>query len=177
MKLFQRISLVLSVLAWIVPGATAQVATGGTYSLQQSVIAKGGGNRSDPATNLFRVEVTAGQAAAGYNLGNGGYGVNSGFWTLLLAPTAADASITGRVVREDGLGLRNVVVTLMGGTLNAPRTVLTGSFGYFAFDEIEPGQIYLISVTSKRYGFAQPTQTIAVFGNVADLVFQASCQN
>ncbi|MEO6393005.1 MAG: carboxypeptidase-like regulatory domain-containing protein, partial [Pyrinomonadaceae bacterium] len=103
--------------------------------------------------------------------------VNSGFWTPLFSPTVANATITGRVLRNDGLGIRNVVVTLAGGSLTSTRIALSSSLGYFSFDQIEPGQIYQITVTSKHYGFAEPSQTISVFGDFANIVFQSSWQN
>jgi hypothetical protein len=177
MKRTRLLCIALLLVGLWATGAAAQVASGGTYTLDQAVVANGGGTSSDTVNNLYTIEGTAGQSAAGYNMGNGRYGINSGFWTVVLAPTATNATITGRVMSVNGLGVRNVTVTLSGGSLTSPRTVLTSGFGYFTFDQIEPGQIYVVSVTSKRYGFANPTQTISVFGDVADIVFQASWQN
>ncbi len=81
------------------------------------------------------------------------------------------------MLTQDGRGIRNIYVVINGGALTTPRVALTSSFGYFAFDDIEVGQTYVISISSKRYGFAQPTQAISVIDNVNDLVFQASWEN
>lgn len=157
--------------------ASAQVASGGGYILNRSAIANSGGQSTDPVNNAYRINGTAGQVAAGYGLTGPRYGIISGFWNVVQVPTAAGASITGRVVTLRGAGLRNVVVTIEGGSLTAPRTTLSTTFGYFNFEDLEPGHLYVVTVNSKRYGFATPTQTIPVFGNVTELLFQAGWEN
>ncbi len=52
-------------------------------------------------------------------------------------------------------------------------SVLTNGFGYFIFPAVEAGQTYVLSVTSKRYTFAEPVQVVTVNENVAGLDFQA----
>lgn len=162
---------------WFGSTASAQVATGGGYTLNKAVIANGGGQSTDPVNNQYRVNGTAGQPAAGYGLTSPRFGVNGGFWNLVQAPTAANASIIGRVLAPNGAGVRNVSVVIEGGSLTTPQQTLTTSFGYFTFDGLEPGEVYVISVGSKRFGFANPTQTIMLTGNIIDLVFQAGWQN
>jgi hypothetical protein len=70
----------------------------------------------------------------------------------LLAPSAANVSVSGRVMTAEGQGLRNAVVTLTlsGGAVHTART---GSFGYYRFDDIEVGQNVIVSVRSKLYQF------------------------
>lgn len=101
--------------------------------------------------------------------------VTNGTMTVT-GPTAASASVSGRVLTAQGGGLTGVRVTLAGGTLTAPRQALTSSFGYFTFEDIEAGHTYIITVSAKRYGFAQPTQVISVLDNVTDIVFVADPQ-
>ena len=162
------------VLALTVSPASAQIATGGAYALEQSVIANGGGNS---AAGIYGVVGTTGQTAAGTNGTGGTYSLRGGFWSPGFAPSAANVSISGSVLREDGLGIRNVRVTINGGSLTTARTALTSSFGYFTFEDIEAGQTYIISVASKRYGFAQPSQAISVLDNITDLVFTSTWLN
>lgn len=67
-------------------------------------------------------------------------------------PTAAGVSVSGRVLTEDGRGLTNATVMLtdmQGQTL----TARTSSFGYYLFDDLAAGQMYVISVLSKRYTY------------------------
>jgi Tol biopolymer transport system component len=68
------------------------------------------------------------------------------------------ASVTGRVVTDQGLGLRNAVVTLTDSS--TARTVTTGSLGYFHFDNVATGKIYTVGVRSKRFRFEMHTLTV-----------------
>lgn len=174
-KLVNRsVSCFVVIMAFLAANISAQIVTGGNYALEQSVIASGGGNS---AGGNYGVNGTAGQAAAGTTATGSPYAVRGGFWQPLAGPTAASVSISGRVLTDGGLGIRNVRVTLAGNSLTSPRTALTSSMGYFTFDNIDAGQTYVISIISKRYGFAQPSQIISVTDSVADLVFTSTWQN
>ena len=81
-------------------------------------------------------------------------------------------AVSGRVVTSDGGGIRNVHLTIARAN-GATQQALTGSFGYFRFDDVEAGQTYIISVTSKRYQFANPAQLISVANEITDLMFNA----
>ncbi len=83
--------------------------------------------------------------------------------------TSADVSISGRVVSEFGLGLRQAAVTLTkedGTTLK----VNTGNLGYFNFDGLDAGESVIVTVQSKRYRFSP--RLITLHENVSDLNFQ-----
>jgi hypothetical protein len=155
----------------------AQVAAGGSYTLERAVIASGGDTSADGGS-LYKVDGTAGQSTRGIVSNAGAYSVRGGFWSAApLAPSAANASIGGRVVDAGGAGLRNITVTLSGGNLSAPRIARTSSFGYFTFDEILVGETYFISVENKKYSFQQPTQVVALMDNISDITFQAAWGN
>jgi len=66
------------------------------------------------------------------------------------------AELSGRVTTSDGRGLVNAVVTLID-SKGMVRNVVTGSFGYFRFSDVEIGTIGLLSVSSKRYRFSSRT--------------------
>ena len=78
----------------------------------------------------------------------------------LLAPSAANVSVSGRVMTADGRGLRNAYVVIIdsGGF---SRRALTSSFGYYRFDDVRAGETYVISVASKRYVFAPRIVSVA----------------
>lgn len=149
--------------------AQAQVATGGVYRIDQSLIASGGATDSSGGT--YALNGSIGEAVAGTTSSAGVYSVKGGFLSSpALAPTAASVSISGRVQTLDGSGLINARVTLtdsMGGT----RTILTRKRGAFRFDDVEAGAVYIITVNSRRYTFAP--QVISVMENLADINFTA----
>lgn len=68
------------------------------------------------------------------------------------AVTAANASISGRVLISDGIGLKNAAVLLTDASGNR-RTANTNSFGNYRFDEIESGQTVILTIVSKRFQF------------------------
>lgn len=87
-----------------------------------------------------------------------------------LGPTAASVSVSGRVMTPYGAGLTNARVSITD-TEGHTRSAVTSSFGFYQFDEIEVGQTYIVSVSSKRYQF-QP-RVITVYDEVAKVDFTA----
>lgn len=71
---------------------------------------------------------------------------------MVLAPTAASVSVSGRVLTAEGMPLKNATVVITN-TNGDSRTALTSSFGYYRFDDVEVGHSYVVSVSSKRYQF------------------------
>jgi len=150
--------------------APAQVAVGGNYTLERSVIAGGGGGG---AGGNYALEGTTAQSVTG-NSNGPGYTLTGGFWPQPpLAPSAAGATISGRVILENGGGLKNAMVYLEGGRLTAPMITQTGSFGYFSFEDVETGRSYVISVNSKRYEIVNNMRAISLLGDLTDIDFQA----
>lgn len=78
---------------------------------------------------------------------------------IAFAPTAANVSISGRVLAADGNSIRNATVTLTDAN-GTTRTARSNAFGYFRFDEIESGQTVTIGVISKRFQFLSQILTI-----------------
>lgn len=85
-------------------------------------------------------------------------------------PVAANASVSGRILASDGRGIRNarVSMTLPNGEI---RTVLSSTFGYYRFDEIEVGQTVILNVNSKRFQFNP--QIVSVTDNLDEVNFTA----
>ncbi|MBK8302434.1 MAG: carboxypeptidase regulatory-like domain-containing protein [Chloracidobacterium sp.] len=76
-----------------------------------------------------------------------------GLWQHAGAPpTAANVSISGRVLTTDGRGLRNAVITITDQSGNA-RNVMTGPMGTYRFDDLATGATYVISVRSRRFSY------------------------
>jgi len=71
--------------------------------------------------------------------------------TKTIARGAPAVSISGRVLTPGGLGLRNAVVRLTGP--NDSVTTSTSSLGFYSFVDVPAGEMYRISVVSRRYRF------------------------
>lgn len=88
-------------------------------------------------------------------------------------PTAAGVSVSGRVLTADGRGIRNARVTLDDLEGNS-RTVMTGPFGHYRFAEVAVGASYTVTVSAKRFVFAEPSVLISVKDHLTDVDFHAT---
>ncbi len=150
--------------------AQAQIAQGGVYRLEQAVIG-GGGASADVSGSVYRLDGVIGEPVAGTTSSMGTYSLKGGFLTASPSiVTAAAVSISGRVLTADGGGLMNARVTLTDSSGTA-RTILTGKLGAFRFDDVAAGEVYIITVGSRRYTF-QP-QVISVTENLTEVNFTA----
>ena len=76
-----------------------------------------------------------------------------------LGPTAANASIGGRVLSSRGRSINRVTVSLTDS--NGQRRITTSnSFGYYKFDDVQVGETYTISANHKRYEFSPRVLTL-----------------
>ena len=82
--------------------------------------------------------------------------------------TAAGVEVSGRVTTPDGRGLRNAAVSLTDAS-GVVRSVTTGSFGYYRFDNVEAGRTYIVTVNSRRYRFA--SRAVQVMDTLAEFNF------
>ncbi|HQU82790.1 MAG TPA: choice-of-anchor Q domain-containing protein [Pyrinomonadaceae bacterium] len=87
-------------------------------------------------------------------------GDNSDIGAFEFSPTtAANVSVSGRILNAQNQGIKNAKVILIdsGGNL---RTVSTGSFGMYKFSEIEIGETYVLLVRSKNFRFTPQIITV-----------------
>jgi hypothetical protein len=145
-------SLFLSMLAiFILPALmSAQIASGGNYILEQSVLANGTAQQSG---GDYDVAGTVGQSISGSQSSGGMYGLHSGFWQSVFLPTSASVSVLGHVTRSNGVrvGRARVVFVAPTGTI---RSALTNPFGIFAIDGLVAGNTYIVYVEKKGFSFA-----------------------
>ncbi len=90
--------------------------------------------------------------------------------TLPPPSTAAPVSLSGRVLTQNGSGVRNALVTLITED-GSRRTVRTGTFGNFEFTSIRSGQTVIVSAVSKQYTF--PSQAISLEDNITGVDLSA----
>lgn len=146
------------------------VASGGTFTLQKTVVAGGG---LEKQTQPIGEHGTAGQAVAGHSSLGGQYRLRSGFWTPDdFMPTAANVVIGGRVATVQGRGIVNVVVVLMAQN-GSVRTTATSTLGYYKFNDVPAGESYIVSVMTKRYEFPESSRMIQATDDVTDCNFVA----
>ena len=93
---------------------------------------------------------------------------------MIMAPTAADASISGRVITAGGTGISRAQVTVVDAATSQAKVGMTNLFGYFNVGGLEVGKLYIISVSHPTYQFTQNTQSFVLNDNVSGLVFVAS---
>ncbi|PYS87555.1 MAG: hypothetical protein DMF62_12120, partial [Acidobacteria bacterium] len=91
----------------------------------------------------------------------------------LLAPTAANATVSGRAVNAIGRGLVNVSIVLSDIEGRTVGTARTNSFGYFTVFNVPAGADYVIMARSKRFQFDPSSYIVAVKDNVTDVLFVA----
>ncbi len=88
---------------------------------------------------------------------------------ISLSPSAANVSVSGRVLGQDGrslYGIGSAIVTLTDSN-GRSRTAFTNPFGYYRFEEVESGATYVLSTRHKRHSFG--TQIVSVNDNLDDL--------
>lgn len=167
---------ILFTLTFVIPLAcllalSVSAQTGGNFSITESVIAGGGGNA---AGGIFAVDSTIGQAVAGNAISSAPFAVTSGFWNFTpLAPSAATASVGGRILAADGGGIRNVIISLTDTSGGETRFARSSSFGYYRFEEVPVGETYILTVRSKRFIFLPETRIITLFDELTEVDFTA----
>ena len=159
---------VVTSLAILSLASDATMQSGGGFEITEAVVANGGGSSSAVGIEL---EATLAQPISGDRSGSGIFSLTSGFWNYnSLGPTAALASISGRVLNAAGIGVNNAILYLQTqeGEMFITRS---SSFGYYMFDGIAVGQTVFITVEHKRFTFEPRSVTLADV--VTDLDFIA----
>ena len=139
---------------------TVAAQSGGTFVIEKSVIAGGGGRG---AGGQFVLDGTVGQHLAGASSSGGGFAVNGGFWGGSGTAPSSNATVSGHVLTSDGRGLRNATVSITS-SQGVVRTATTSSFGLFSFENISTGDVYTIRIISRLFRYA--SQTVQVNDNL-----------
>lgn len=91
---------------------------------------------------------------------------------VTLAPTAANVTVSGRVVSAAGRGIARARVSIVNSNGNEIMAT-TNAFGYFRLPNVAAGAVYVVSVNSKNYTFGNYPQVLSVNGDLNDLIFTA----
>ncbi|MGQ0541252.1 MAG: carboxypeptidase-like regulatory domain-containing protein [Blastocatellia bacterium] len=96
--------------------------------------------------------------------------------TLGIAPTAANASVSGNVLTSSGFGIGRALVTATNPLTGETASTMTNIFGEFTIESLPTGNFYFISVHHKRWTFAEPTRAVQLEDNVFGIDFTALTQ-
>ncbi len=153
----QRLGAMTRIAVIFLLSSLASAQSGGTFLIEKSVIAGGGGST---AGGTFALDGTIGQSLAGTNSSGGVFSVDSGFWASLAAP----ATISGTVTYGNALGspapprfISNVTIT---GAGSPTVMTTTGPLGSTA------GQYALTGFGASSYTVT-PTKTGGVNGAIS----------
>ncbi|MBS1768200.1 MAG: carboxypeptidase regulatory-like domain-containing protein [Acidobacteria bacterium] len=153
----------------MLPLLASAAASAQTYTIQRQIIADGGGTMSSAE---YTLDSTIGIPTAGDQQSVGNENAHVGFWFHEVAPTAAAVSISGRVVDALGRGIPGAFLVLTD-TAGLKKTVLTGAFGYYRFDDVVSGQAFVLSISAKQRHFANPSIMLQTGDEIRDLDFIA----
>ncbi len=107
-----------------------------------------------------------------YLFNNVGFVANApvdGQVTLLMGPTAATASLSGRAIASDGRPAMNAQI-ILSNNLGLTLRAISNPFGYYRFENVPTGSNYVLSASSKRFVFQ--TRMVSIADDIAafDLV-------
>lgn len=89
-----------------------------------------------------------------------------------LPPSAAPGSLGGRVFDGGNSGIiRRVRVSLLDAATGVERRTQTDFYGFYRFDDLEIGRVYIVRVQSGKYAFAPAEYILQLFENREDVNF------
>jgi hypothetical protein len=142
---------IVSIFLVFLMAMSAIAQTGGGYNLEQNVIGNGGW-RSDGGG--YTVLGTMGQSNAGSVASGGSFHLIDGLWAIE-NPTANSpfVGIGGRIVRQHGVGIPRVLVTITNQTTDQTYQVYSQAQGYYNFANVPTGANYVITVSHAHFQF------------------------
>lgn len=155
----------------------ATTAEGRTYVGSKTNVAPGAFTFSTtlPTGNFVTVTATAASSTVAPLAPTAAAGDTSEFSApvLVQVATAAQVTVSGRVLTAAGRGIRAARVTITDQN-GRTRSATTSAFGNYQFGQIEAGGTYILSVSSKGYRFKENTQVLNVSGDTGDVDFIAA---
>jgi hypothetical protein len=89
----------------------------------------------------------------------------------VLLPTAAPASVGGRITDAFGNGIGRVSLQIVSPTGTFTATTSTNVFGYFEFENVPTGLTYIITPRSKLFSFSPERLVYSHLDEVTNLSF------
>ncbi len=79
-----------------------------------------------------------------------------------LAPSAAPASVSGRVATSSGRGISGAIVSIHNTDTGESFTRMTNTFGYYRFNDLPVSSFYVMTVVHKRYLFMDASRSFTL---------------
>lgn len=89
------------------------------------------------------------------------------------APSAAPGSVAGRVSTSEGTGLYGATVMIQNVNTGEVRYTMSNTFGRYSFKDLPLTDFYVMSVSHRRYQFANGTRAFTLDSDLADIDFVA----
>lgn len=89
-------------------------------------------------------------------------------------PTAAPATIAGRVTLSNGTPLAGTTVTLRSNTTGEVWRSVTGADGHYNFAEVETDGLYTVTAARRGYVFTPPAHTFPLVGDQMAIDFSTA---
>ena len=127
-----------------------------------------------PATLVFDFGVNIGSNNAGYVVRTDLLRFNDMIFNFEpAAPTAANASMSGRVTSRSGASLAGVVVALLDVSNGETFITLTNSEGIYRFENGQAGNTYVITPSLRGYTFNERSKSLSITEDTSGIDFIA----
>lgn len=94
--------------------------------------------------------------------------------TETLSPSAAPATISGRAVNSFGIGIGGARITVTDAQNGNVYTAITNPFGYYTVEGTEVEAFYIMTISHRRYTFADDTRSFTLRDNLTGVDFVAN---
>ena len=94
--------------------------------------------------------------------------------TLAAQPTAADGTVTGRIVDGNGGPVAGTVISLSGAQT---RKTITDANGNYHFDDVETNGFYTVTPSRANYTFSPANRSFSLLGVHTEASFTATANN
>ncbi len=95
------------------------------------------------------------------------------FQNAFVGPTAAPASISGRVTTAEGSGIGHVLVSVTNLETGEINYAYTNSFGNYSVEGLEVEQTYIVSVWNRKMNFGESQRVVSLDGDLFGVDFVA----
>ena len=94
-----------------------------------------------------------------------------------IAPTG-NASVSGRIVDSNGLGVRGITVSIFNASTGQVALATSNSFGYYSFEDLELSNFYVLTaIGTKRYTIPNSERTFTLNEDLSNMDFVAEPSN